>query len=134
MLLQRATNNDIAAQLALQTQTRLGLSDKLDDATKSLRDAQEELRGWKDRVRSLERETNQSSRSNTRSNADYRDQLAERNTLLQTVYQTVDKIVGTVKVSLHDRLMFNWTELSTVAAAQAASSRHEAAHQFHGVP
>jgi hypothetical protein len=29
---------------------------------------------------------------------DYRDQLSERNALLQTVYQTVDKIVGTDKV------------------------------------
>ena len=88
----------------MQTQNRLGLSDKLDDTTKSLREAQEELSGWKDRARALERETNHSSRSNTRSNADYRDQLSERNALLQTVYQTVDKIVGTDKVRSTDHI------------------------------
>lgn len=38
------------------------------------------------------------SRGSSRNAADYRDQLAERNSLLQHVYQTVEKIVGTEKV------------------------------------
>jgi hypothetical protein len=47
----------------------------------------------------LERDSSQNNRSTHRSNADYREQLNERNTLLQEVYQTVDKITGTDKVS-----------------------------------
>jgi hypothetical protein len=94
MPLQRATNHDIAAQLALQTQTRLNLSDKLDVTSKALREAQEDLTDAKDRLRRAEKDQGKDSRSTGRVAADYREQLSERNSLLLTVYQAIDKAVG----------------------------------------
>lgn len=92
--MQRATNNDISAQLALQTQNRLNLSDQLDATSKTLRQTQEDLDAVKDRLRRAEKDQNSNSRSSGRANADYRDQLSERNSLLQNVYQAIDKAVG----------------------------------------
>ena len=65
----------------------------------AMRNAQEELSTCKDRLRSLESQSSKDSRSTGRSTADYRDQLSERNALLQTVYLSIEKLTGTDRVS-----------------------------------
>lgn len=94
VILQRATNNDISAQLALQTQSRLNLSDQLDATSKTLRQTQDDVANLRDRLHRAEKDQSGNSRSTGRANADYRDQLSERNSLLLSVYQAIDKAVG----------------------------------------
>lgn len=94
VILQRATNNDISAQLAHQTQSRLNLSDQLDATSKTLRQTQDDVANLRDRLQRAEKDQSGNSRSTGRANADYRDQLSERNSLLQSVYQAIDKAVG----------------------------------------
>lgn len=53
----------------------------------------------------------------SRTENQYRDQLNERNTLLLTVYQAVDKVAGADKVSLRE-----FTGLDFVADAQTRSA------------
>ncbi|GAA5916212.1 hypothetical protein JCM8208_000034 [Rhodotorula glutinis] len=83
---------DLAAQLASQTQDRLALADKHDLATKTLRDTQHELSSARDRLRSVESQLNTDHRALSKTENQYRDQLAERNTLLLTVFQAVDRL------------------------------------------
>ncbi|KAH8919162.1 hypothetical protein BT69DRAFT_1337528, partial [Atractiella rhizophila] len=87
-------NRDLSSQLATQTQTRLSLTDKLDETTKSLRDAQTELAVAKERASALEHQLAADTKNLTKAEHQYRDQLTERNTLLLTVYQYLDKIAG----------------------------------------
>lgn len=94
-LFQRATNHDVSAQLALQTQTRLSLSEKLDAAAKTLRETQDDLAAAKDKLRRSDRDSGRSSRDGGKVAAEYREQLAERNILLQTLYQAIDKAIET---------------------------------------
>ncbi|GJN94269.1 hypothetical protein Rhopal_007343-T1 [Rhodotorula paludigena] len=88
---------DLAAQLASQTQTRLSLADKHEHATKTLRDTQIELTSARERLRVVEDQLNTDHRVLSRTENQYRDQLTERNTLLLTVYQAVDRIAGSDK-------------------------------------
>ncbi|GAA6058279.1 hypothetical protein JCM3770_002889 [Rhodotorula araucariae] len=83
---------EIQAQLASQTQARLALEDTYDAATKTLRDTQTELSSARDRLRVVEDQLNTDHRALSKTENQYRDQLAERNTLLLTVYQAVDRI------------------------------------------
>ncbi|KPV72942.1 uncharacterized protein RHOBADRAFT_55197 [Rhodotorula graminis WP1] len=88
---------DLAAQLASETQDRLALADKHDLATKTLRDTQHELSSARDRLRSVESQLNTDHRALSKTENQYRDQLAERNTLLLTVFQAVDRLGATEK-------------------------------------
>ena len=96
-------NRDLATQLAAQTQARLNLSDKLDDTQSSLRAAEAETVSLRVRVQELEQKLSKDQRSLMSAEAQYRDQLTERNTLLLTIYQYMDKILGVDKtpVSSH---------------------------------
>lgn len=92
-----ADNRDLASQLAAQTQARLNLSEKLDDVQGSLRSAESEIATFKTRVQELEQRLSKDQRSLLSAEAQYRDQLTERNTLLLTIYQYMDKILGVDK-------------------------------------
>lgn len=85
---------DLSAQLAAQTQARLGLTDKFDQGARALRESQDELQAARDRLRVVEEQLSTDHRSLSRTEAQYRDQLTERNTLLLTAYQYLEKMVG----------------------------------------
>ena len=92
-----AENRDLAAQLAAQTQARLNLSDKLDDTQSDIKTAEAETISLRVRVQELEQKLSKDQRSLMSAEAQYRDQLTERNTLLLTIYQYMDKILGVDK-------------------------------------
>ncbi|RDB26693.1 Anucleate primary sterigmata protein B [Hypsizygus marmoreus] len=92
-----AENRDLASQLAAQTQARLNLSEKLDGVQASLRTAEGEVAAYKVKAAELEQRLSKDQRSLLAAESQYRDQLTERNTLLLTIYQYLDKILGVDK-------------------------------------
>lgn len=64
----------------------------------ALRDTQQELTSARERLRNLESQLSTDQRSVSRTENAFRDQLNERNTLLLTVYQAVDKVSASNKV------------------------------------
>ena len=90
-------NRDLASQLAAQTQARLNISEKLDDTQSGLKTAESEAASLRARVQELEQKLSKDQRSLMSAEAQYRDQLTERNTLLLTIYQYMDKILGVDK-------------------------------------
>lgn len=92
-----AENRDLASQLAGQTQARLNLSEKLDAVQATLKGAENEVAIAKARCHELEGRFVKDQRELLTSETQYRDQLTERNTLLLTIYQYMDKILGVDK-------------------------------------
>ena len=92
-----AENRDLASQLAAQTQARLNASEKLDNVQSNLRTAESEVATFRSRVNDLEQRLSKDQRSLLSAESQYRDQLTERNTLLLTIYQYMDKILGVDK-------------------------------------
>ncbi|OCH85364.1 hypothetical protein OBBRIDRAFT_798243 [Obba rivulosa] len=92
-----AENRDLAAQLATQTQAKLNATEKLDALQSSLRTAENDATSLRAKVSELEQRLSKDQRSLLSAETQYRDQLTERNTLLLTVYQYMDKIVGVDK-------------------------------------
>lgn len=92
-----ADNRDLTTQLASQTQARLNISEKLDGVQTSLKASEAELAAFKARVAELEGRLGKDQRSLLNAESQYRDQLTERNTLLLTIYQYMDKILGVDK-------------------------------------
>ncbi|SCV70616.1 BQ2448_3378 [Microbotryum intermedium] len=90
----QSENKDLSKDLADQRQARLGLTDKHNAASRTLRDTQLELSAARDRLRVVEDQLSTDHRQLSRTENQYRDQLTERNTLLLTVHQYMDKIVG----------------------------------------
>ncbi|KZT11194.1 uncharacterized protein LAESUDRAFT_734124 [Laetiporus sulphureus 93-53] len=90
-------NRDLASQLASQTQARLNVSEKLDETLANLKTAEAELSTFRSRVAELEQRLAKDQRSLLTAESQYRDQLTERNTLLLTIYQYMDKILGVDK-------------------------------------
>ncbi|KAG2085191.1 uncharacterized protein F5147DRAFT_730688 [Suillus discolor] len=84
----------LTTQLSTQTQARLSLSEKLDSAQSSLKTAEAESFGYRTRVNELEMRLSKDQRTLLSAENQYRDQLTERNTLLLTIYQYMDKILG----------------------------------------
>ena len=102
-----AENRDLAAQLAAQTQARLNVSEKLDLVQAHLRTAEGEVTTLKAKVNELETRLSKDQRNLFSSEQQYRDQLTERNTLLLTIYQYMDKILGVDKTTVRGfRLIF----------------------------
>ncbi|KAG1900115.1 uncharacterized protein F5891DRAFT_1128771 [Suillus fuscotomentosus] len=87
----------LTTQLNTQTQARLSLSEKLDSAQSSLKTAEAESFGYRTRVNELETRLSKDQRTLLSAENQYRDQLTERNTLLLTIYQYMDKILGVDK-------------------------------------
>ncbi|KAG2005756.1 hypothetical protein CC2G_002136 [Coprinopsis cinerea AmutBmut pab1-1] len=92
-----AENRDLASQLAAQTQARLNMGEKLDAVQKEMKDKEAELGNLRSRVTELEARLSKDQRSLLQAESMYRDQLTERNTLLLTIYQYLDKILGVDK-------------------------------------
>ncbi|CCM00141.1 uncharacterized protein FIBRA_02168 [Fibroporia radiculosa] len=92
-----AENRDLASQLAAQTQARLNVSEKLDETMTSLRAAEIDVANFRVKVADLEGRLAKDQRSLLSAETQYRDQLTERNTLLLTIYQYMDKILGVDK-------------------------------------
>lgn len=95
-----AESRTLASDLATQTQARLNLSEKLDSAQAALRTAETELASTRARTTELEQRLSKDQRSLLTAENQYRDQLTERNTLLLTIYQYMDKILGVDKLSV----------------------------------
>jgi chromosome segregation ATPase len=95
-----AENRDLAAQLAAQTQARLNVSEKLDLVQAHLRTAEGEVAALKAKVNEVETRLSKDQRNLLSSEQQYRDQLTERNTLLLTIYQYMDKILGVDKTTV----------------------------------
>ncbi|KAG6866142.1 hypothetical protein C0991_008095 [Blastosporella zonata] len=92
-----AEKRELESQLAAQTQARLNLSEKLDSVQATLRSAEGEVTAFKVKVADLEQRLSKDQRSLLSAETQYRDQLTERNTLLLTIYQYLDKILGVDK-------------------------------------
>jgi len=92
-----AENRDLASQLAAQTQARLNIGEKLDNVQANLRTAESEATAFRTKVGDLEQRLSKDQRSLLSAESQYRDQLTERNTLLLTIYQYMDKILGVDK-------------------------------------
>jgi len=92
-----AENLDLSTQLGAQTQARLNLSEKLDLTMTNLRNVESDSVGFKTKIADLEQRLSKDQRSLLNAEGQYRDQLTERNTLLLTIYQYLDKILGVDK-------------------------------------
>lgn len=92
-----AENRDLSSQLAAQTQARLNMSEKLDSVQASLKNSEAEVTALRAKVTELEQRLSKDQRSLLSAESQYRDQLTERNTLLLTIYQYMDKILGVDK-------------------------------------
>ncbi|KAF8638841.1 hypothetical protein AX17_001899 [Amanita inopinata Kibby_2008] len=92
-----AENRGLASQLALQTQAKLNVSEKLDSVQATLKAVEHDLASAKARVHELEGRLAKDQRELLGAETQYRDQLTERNTLLLTIYQYMDKILGVDK-------------------------------------
>lgn len=88
---------DLAAQLAAQTQAKLNATEKLDSVQASLKVAEAEVTSLRSKVAELEQRLAKDQRSLLSAESQYRDQVTERNTLLLTIYQYLDKILGVDK-------------------------------------
>ncbi|KAH9055179.1 hypothetical protein EDB83DRAFT_2392317 [Lactarius deliciosus] len=92
-----AENRELSAQLASQTQARLNATDKLDLVQSSLSTVEADAASLRARAQELEQRLSKDQRSLLTAENQYRDQLTERNTLLLTIYQYMDKILGVDK-------------------------------------
>ncbi|KAH9003339.1 hypothetical protein EDB86DRAFT_2826505 [Lactarius hatsudake] len=92
-----AENRELSAQLASQTQARLNATDKLDLVQSSLSTTEADAASLRARAHELEQRLSKDQRSLLTAENQYRDQLTERNTLLLTIYQYMDKILGVDK-------------------------------------
>ncbi|KAI0300120.1 hypothetical protein B0F90DRAFT_1725156 [Multifurca ochricompacta] len=90
-------NRELSAQLASQTQARLNVVDKLDLTQSSLHTAEADVNSLRARAQELEQRLSKDQRALLAAENQYRDQLTERNTLLLTIYQYMDKILGVDK-------------------------------------
>jgi chromosome segregation ATPase len=93
-----ADNRDLKSQLAAQTQARLNVAEKLDKVQAELRVAEGEVGALRARTGDLEGRLSKDQRALLSAENQYRDQLTERNTLLLTIYQYMEKILGVDKI------------------------------------
>ena len=101
-----AENRDLQTQLGVQTQARLNVAEKLDVVLANLKVKEEELAALKKRVNELEGRLEKDQRTLLGQESQYRDQVTERNTLLLTIYQYLDKIIGVDKTPVSDFFYF----------------------------
>ena len=115
-----AENRDLQTQLGVQTQARLNVAEKLDVVLANLKDKEEELAALKKRVNELEGRLEKDQRTLLGQESQYRDQVTERNTLLLTIYQYLDKIIGVDKtpVSLSSFFFFHFSLPSKLCFAE----------------
>ncbi|KAG8873257.1 hypothetical protein FRB98_009135 [Tulasnella sp. 332] len=92
-----ADNRDLRTQVSAQTQARLNLSEKLDLVQENIKAKEAELVDIRERYNDVEKRLTKDQRQLQAQETQYRDQLTERNTLLLTVYQYLEKILGADK-------------------------------------
>lgn len=97
---------DLTTRLSNQSQTRLHLSEKLDSVQAGFKTAENELATYRSRVNELEARLSKDQKQLLNAEAQYRDQLTERNTLLLTIYQYMDKILGVDKTPVRPHVFF----------------------------
>lgn len=91
--------------------------------SQSLRDTQVELSAARDRLRVVEDQLNTDHRALSRTENQYRDQLTERNTLLLTIYQYMDKMVASAPVSRRCRCAARSLSCKLILASLTHSQR-----------
>ncbi|KAJ1309342.1 hypothetical protein OPQ81_006121 [Rhizoctonia solani] len=89
-----AEKRELDSQLAVLRQARLNLSEKLDAAQANLKTIEAETASYKVRITELESRLSKDQRAHTTSEAQYREQITERNTLLLTICKYVDQVLG----------------------------------------
>ncbi|KAF8676500.1 anucleate primary sterigmata protein b [Rhizoctonia solani] len=92
-----AEKRDLETQLAVQRQTRLNLSEKLDAAQANLKTIETDAASHKLRITELESRLSKDQRSHATTEAQYREQITERNTLLLTICKYIDQVLGADK-------------------------------------
>ncbi|CAE6345699.1 unnamed protein product [Rhizoctonia solani] len=92
-----AEKRELETQLAVQRQARLNLSEKLDTAQANLKTIETDTATYKVRITELESRLSKDQRSHTTTEAQYREQITERNTLLLTICKYVDQVLGVDK-------------------------------------
>lgn len=95
-----SVNRDLTAELAVQTQAKLNVTEKLDSVQSSLKTAETDLATHRARLNELEQRLSKDQRTILSNETQFRDQLTERNTLLLTIYQYLDKILGVDRVQV----------------------------------
>ena len=93
---------ELKSQLAAQTQAKLNVSEKLDSVRATLKGTESEISNARARIHELESRFAKDQRELLSSENQYRDQLTERNTLLLTIYQYMDKILGVDKTPVSE--------------------------------
>jgi len=73
---------------------REALNEKYEEQTQKLRETQNDLSGTKNRLQSLEDELASGHLQLNKFEHQYKDQISERNTLLLTIYQYIDKLLS----------------------------------------
>ena len=119
-----AENRDLQTQLGVQTQARLNVAEKLDVVLANLKEKEEELGALKKRVNDLEGRLEKDQRTLLGQESQYRDQVTERNTLLLTIYQYLDKIIGVDKTPV-SFFFFFFFALSSKLCFQKKSGQAE---------
>ena len=118
-----ATRERLRALRQAQTQAKLNTTEKLDVAQASLKAKEDELVELRKRVLELETRLSKEQRQLLAGEAQYRDQLTERNTLLLTIYQYMDKILGVDKTPVSLYLRLTWSTTNTSARNQTARQK-----------
>jgi chromosome segregation ATPase len=88
---------ELKSAVAAQTQARLNIAEKLDGAQSSVKSLENELSVAKHRLAESEAELSRAQRGVIGTENQYRDQVTERNTLLLTIYQYIEKTIGVDK-------------------------------------
>ena len=86
-------------------------TEKLDVVLANLKNKEEEVGALKKRVNELEGKLEKNQRTLLGQESQYRDQVTERNTLLLTIYQYLDKIIGVDKTPVSDFSNFYFLSL-----------------------
>ena len=132
-----AENRELAAQVASQSQARLNVSDKLDLTQSNLSTAEADAISLRARVQELEQRLSKDQRSLLAAENQFRDQVTERNTLLLTIYQYMDKILGVDKTPVRLSVEYSRTSLTLIpilTIEERQSGRDEAIHNFRCLP
>lgn len=124
---------DLTSQLAAEKQARLNLSEKLDDTQSSLKSANEEANSAKKKLTDLEGRLGKEHRDLLNADKQYRDQLTERNTLLLTIYQYMERILGPDKVQVWKYLVSVYRVLMP-SIEERCRRGNQAIHQLRCLP
>ncbi|KAH8827898.1 hypothetical protein DL96DRAFT_1124588 [Flagelloscypha sp. PMI_526] len=90
-------NRQLASQNSSLQQTKLNLSERVDGLLASIKEKEKDLETFRTKAEDLEGRLSKEQKALLGSEGVFRDQLTERNTLLLTVWQYLDRILGVDK-------------------------------------